>query len=73
VDSTRADGQLMQSPRGWAPLQWMAWQKEAKSLACISHSYYVTGSERDFGESFSTGFVQQALSDASESLYGARR
>ena len=35
VDSTRTDGQLMQSPRGWAPLQWMGWQKEAQSLDSV--------------------------------------
>jgi putative ABC transport system permease protein len=32
VDSTRTDQHLVQSPRGWAPVQWMGWQKEARSL-----------------------------------------
>ncbi len=36
ADSIRTDGQLMQSPRGWAPLQWMGWQKEAKSLESVA-------------------------------------
>lgn len=36
IDSARADGQPMQSPRGWAPLQWMGWQKEAKSLESVA-------------------------------------
>ncbi len=36
VDSVRSDGKLMESPRGWAPLQWMAWHKEAKSLESMA-------------------------------------
>lgn len=36
VDSARTDGKLMESPRGWAPLQWMGWQKEATSLESVA-------------------------------------
>lgn len=36
VDSARTDGQILQSPRGWAPLQWIGWQKEAKSLESVA-------------------------------------
>ena len=36
VDSTRTDQQLKQSLRGWAPLQWLAWQKEARSLESVA-------------------------------------
>ena len=36
VDSARTDNQTMESPRGWAPLQWMSWQKEAKSLESVA-------------------------------------
>ena len=36
VDSTRTDGKLMESPRGWAPLQWLGWQKKAKSLEAVA-------------------------------------
>lgn len=36
VDSTRTDGQVMQSPQGWAPLEWMGWQKNAKSLEAVA-------------------------------------
>ena len=36
VDSARTDNRTMESPRGWAPLQWMNWQKEAKSLESVA-------------------------------------
>jgi len=36
VDSARADQKLSSSPRGWAPLQWMGWQKEARSLEGVA-------------------------------------
>lgn len=36
VDSTRTDQQLTQNPRGWAPLEWMEWQKEGKSLESVA-------------------------------------
>jgi putative ABC transport system permease protein len=36
VDSARTDKQLVQSPRGWAPLHWMDWQKEARSLESLA-------------------------------------
>ena len=36
VPTVRADGQKMDSPRGWAAQQWMEWQKEAKSFDGIA-------------------------------------
>lgn len=56
VDSARTDGQLMQSPRGWAPLQWMGWQKEAKSLESVA--------------AYAWTFNFMVLDDGSESLEG---
>jgi putative ABC transport system permease protein len=56
VDSTRGDGQLMQSPRGWAPLQWMAWQKEAQSLESLA--------------AYAWSFNFLVLDEGSESLQG---
>src|SRR6266404_3082815 len=35
VPTTRTDGQKQDEPRGWAALQWMEWQKEAKSFQGI--------------------------------------
>jgi len=34
--AARADGQKMDSPRGWAAEQWTEWQKEAKAFAGIA-------------------------------------
>lgn len=36
VPAVRADGQKMESPRGWAAQQWMAWSQEAKSFQGIA-------------------------------------
>ena len=36
VDSARTDQEQTQSPRGWAPVQWLGWQKEAKSLESVA-------------------------------------
>jgi putative ABC transport system permease protein len=36
VQEARADGQTIKDPRGWAPLQWMEWQKQAKSFEGIA-------------------------------------
>ncbi len=36
VDSARTDTRATESPRGWAPLQWMSWQKEAKSFEAVA-------------------------------------
>ena len=36
IPSARADGQKLATPRGWAPAQWMEWQKEAKSFDGIA-------------------------------------
>ena len=36
VDATRTDQQPTQNPRGWAPLEWMEWQKEAQSLESVA-------------------------------------
>jgi putative ABC transport system permease protein len=35
VESARTDRKL-ESPQGWAPLQWMSWQKEAKSFESVA-------------------------------------
>ena len=32
IPSARADGQKPASPRGWAPAQWLEWQKQAKTI-----------------------------------------
>jgi putative ABC transport system permease protein len=56
VDSTRADGQPTQRPRGWAPLQWMRWQKEARSLESVA--------------AYAWTFNFLVLDDGSESLQG---
>src|SRR6201989_2850848 len=36
IPTVRADGQKMDSPRGWAAQQWMEWQKDAKSFSGIA-------------------------------------
>lgn len=36
VNATRTDGQKVASPRNWPAVQWMEWQKEAKSLDGIA-------------------------------------
>lgn len=36
VDSARTDNRTSESPRGWAPVQWMSWQKEAKSFESVA-------------------------------------
>jgi putative ABC transport system permease protein len=36
IPTVRADGQKMDSPRGWAAQQWMDWEKEAKSFDGIA-------------------------------------
>lgn len=36
IPAARADGQKMDSPRGWAAQQWTEWQKEAKTLDGIA-------------------------------------
>ena len=56
VDATRSDGQLMQSPRRWAPLEWIAWQKEAKSLESVA--------------AYAWTFNFLVLDDGSQSLQG---
>jgi putative ABC transport system permease protein len=58
VDSTRTDNRTMESPRGWAPLQWMSWQKEAKSLESIA--------------AYGWTFNFLVLDDGSESMQGMR-
>jgi putative ABC transport system permease protein len=56
VDSTRADGQPTQRAQGWAPLQWMRWQKEARSLESVA--------------AYAWTFNFLVLDDGSESLQG---
>ena len=36
IEPARTDGQKMDSRRGWAAQQWMAWQKEANSLEGVA-------------------------------------
>ncbi|HYP06301.1 MAG TPA: ABC transporter permease, partial [Bryobacteraceae bacterium] len=36
VDSARTDNRTSQSPQAWAPLQWMSWQQETKSLESVA-------------------------------------
>jgi putative ABC transport system permease protein len=36
IPAARADGQKMDSPRGWAAQQWTEWQKEAKAFEGIA-------------------------------------
>ena len=36
VQTARADGKAMESPRGWPAQQWQEWQKEAKSFQGIA-------------------------------------
>jgi putative ABC transport system permease protein len=56
IPSVRADGQTMPRPRGWAPLQWTAWQKEAKSFDGIA--------------AYAWTFSFLVLADGSESMEG---
>ena len=58
VDSARTDNRTMESPRGWAPLQWMNWQKEAKSLESVA--------------AYGWTFNFLVLEEGSESLQGMR-
>jgi putative ABC transport system permease protein len=55
LPSARADGRPM-APRGWAALQWMEWQKEAKSFEGIA--------------AYAWSFNFLVRSDGSESLEG---
>jgi putative ABC transport system permease protein len=55
VDSARTDQVLAQSPRGWAPLQWMGW-REARSLESVA--------------AYAWTFNFLVLDDGSESLQG---
>ena len=36
IDSARTDNRTTERPQGWAPVQWMSWQKEAKSLESLA-------------------------------------
>jgi putative ABC transport system permease protein len=36
IATARTDGQQMTGPRGWPAMQWMEWQKEAKSFEAIA-------------------------------------
>ncbi|MBS1835789.1 MAG: ABC transporter permease [Acidobacteria bacterium] len=56
VDSARTDGQIMRTPSGWAPLQWMNWQKDAKSLESVA--------------AYAWTFNFLVLDDGSESMQG---
>jgi putative ABC transport system permease protein len=56
VESTRADAEATQNPRGWAPLQWMDWQKQAQSLEAVA--------------AYGWTFNFLVLDDGSESLQG---
>lgn len=56
VDSTRTDNRTTESPRGWAPLQWMSWQKEARSVESVA--------------AYAWTFNFLVLDDGSESLQG---
>ncbi|HYO83595.1 MAG TPA: ADOP family duplicated permease, partial [Bryobacteraceae bacterium] len=56
VDSARTDNRTAESPRGWAPLQWMSWHKEAKSLESVA--------------AYGWTFNFLVLDDGSESLQG---
>src|ERR1017187_10082069 len=56
IPSVRLDGQKIVHPRGWAPAQWMEWQKEAKSFEVIA------------GYAWSFNFL--VLTEGSESLEG---
>jgi putative ABC transport system permease protein len=56
VDSARTDNRTMESPQGWAPLQWMSWQKEAKSFESVA--------------AYAWTFNFLVLDDGSESLQG---
>jgi putative ABC transport system permease protein len=58
VDSARTDNRTMESPRGWAPLQWISWQKEAKSLESVA--------------AYGWTFNFLVLDEGSESLQGMR-
>jgi putative ABC transport system permease protein len=58
VDAARTDRQMAQSPSGWAPLQWMGWQKEARSLESVA--------------AYGWTFNFLVLDDGSESLQGMR-
>jgi len=35
ISAARSDGQQMASPRGWPAMQWLDWQKQAKSFEAI--------------------------------------
>jgi putative ABC transport system permease protein len=58
VDSARTDNRTMESPQGWAPLQWMSWQKEAKSVESVA--------------AYGWTFNFLVLDEGSESLQGMR-
>lgn len=36
VESARKDKQTSENPQGWAPLQWMSWRRETKSLEAVA-------------------------------------
>ncbi len=56
IPAARADGQEMTHPREWAAVQWMEWQKEAKSFEAIG--------------AYSWGFDYLVLPDGSASMEG---
>ena len=56
VDSARTDRATPADARGWAPLQWMGWQKEARSLESVA--------------AYAWTFNFLVLDDGSESLQG---
>ena len=39
VDSARTDHRTTERPQGWAPVQWMSWQEETKSLAALGWTF----------------------------------
>jgi putative ABC transport system permease protein len=56
ITTARTDGQQAPSPRGWPAMQWMEWQKEAKSFEAIA--------------AFRWGFGFIVSEDGSESVEG---
>jgi putative ABC transport system permease protein len=56
IPAARSDGKSAGDPRGWAALQWMEWQKEAKSFEAIG--------------AYSWSFNFLVLNDGSESMEG---
>jgi putative ABC transport system permease protein len=56
IPSARADGRQLEHPQGWAALQWMEWQKQAKSFDGIA--------------AYAWSFNYLIRSDGSESIEG---